>query len=212
MAVSFFFVGFKRELLVGELSEVRKVKLPIVAAFKSMLLSERNDKNLHGSKYRIETLKSVESVSDKVIFLLQSFKDKLQHLVNYLIMLIFAFANAGIAITAIKGALAIGRVTYAVVHRLIIGKRSGIFVSAALPIMCKWIPKPNDITYLRLAGVFLLGGIGFTVSLFVANLSFGEYLKLLNRVQLGVLLSAVTSSGIFGFLVLRQVLPRELAK
>ena len=175
------------------------------------LLPERSDKNLHWSKYEIEILKSVESASDKVISPLQSFEDKLQHLVNYLIMPIFAFANAGIAITATEGAPTIGMVTYAVALGLIIGKLVGIFIFTAVPMVCKWIPMPKDFSYTRLAGVSLLGGIGFTVSLFIANLSFGEYPDLLNQAKLGVLLGTVTS-GILGFLVLQKVLPRNPAK
>lgn len=171
------------------------------------LLPERNDKNMQWSKYEIEILKSVESASDKVISPLQSFEDKLKHLVNYLIIPIFAFANAGIAITATEGVPAIGTVTYAVALGLVLGKLIGIFVFTALPILCRWIPRPNDLSFTRLAGVSLLGGIGFTVSLFIANLSFGEYPELLNQAKLGVLLGTVIS-GILGFLVLRKILPR----
>lgn len=175
------------------------------------LLPEKDDKSLHWSKYEIEILKSVESASDKVISPLQSFEDRLKHLVNYLIIPIFAFANAGIAITATNGIPAIGTVTMAVALGLVLGKLIGIFVFTAVPIVCKWIPMPNDLSYLRLAGISLLGGIGFTVSLFIANLSFGEYPELLNQAKLGVLLGTVIS-GIIGFLVLRHVLPRNLAE
>lgn len=175
------------------------------------LLLEKDDKSLYWSKYEIEILKSVESASDKVISPLQSFEDRLKHLVNYLIIPIFAFANAGIAITATNGIPAIGTVTMAVALGLVLGKLIGIFVFTAVPIVCKWIPMPNDLSYLRLAGISLLGGIGFTVSLFIANLSFGEYPELLNQAKLGVLLGTVIS-GIIGFLVLRHVLPRNLAE
>ena len=58
------------------------------------------------------------------------------------------------------------------------------------------------------AGVSLLGGIGFTVSLFIANLSFaGEYPDLLNQAKFGVLLGTIVA-GMLGYMVLNAVLPK----
>ena len=63
-----------------------------------------------------------------------------------------------------------------------------------------------------MAGVSLLGGIGFTVSLFIANLSFGETDEiLLNQAKLGVLIGTVLA-GILGYVVLRMTLPKEEAE
>ena len=64
----------------------------------------------------------------------------------------------------------------------------------------------------NVAGVSLLGGIGFTVSLFIANLSFGETDEiLLNQAKLGVLIGTVLA-GILGYVVLRMTLPKEEAE
>lgn len=68
---------------------------------------------------------------------------------------------------------------------------------------------PMGMTWKNLAGVSLLGGIGFTVSLFIANLSFGSTdPALLNQAKLGVLGGSVIA-GLFGLLVLFKVLPKR---
>lgn len=68
---------------------------------------------------------------------------------------------------------------------------------------------PAGMNWRNIAGVSLLGGIGFTVSLFIANLSFaGEYPELLNQAKFGVLLGTILA-GISGYVVLNKVLPRE---
>ena len=67
---------------------------------------------------------------------------------------------------------------------------------------------PAGMNWKNIAGVSLLGGIGFTVSLFIANLSFASnYPELLNQAKLGVLLGTVLA-GILGYIVLNAVLPK----
>lgn len=68
---------------------------------------------------------------------------------------------------------------------------------------------PLGANWKSIAGVSLLGGIGFTVSLFIANLSFAEdYPNLLNQAKSGVLLGTIIA-GILGYVVLNMVLPKK---
>ena len=67
---------------------------------------------------------------------------------------------------------------------------------------------PKGVNWKGLAGISLLGGIGFTVSLFIANLSFGDNLVLLNQAKLGVILGTIIS-GIAGYIVLHLALPKK---
>ena len=77
-----------------------------------------------------------------------------------------------------------------------------------LSIKSKLVPMPAGMDWKNIAGVSLLGGIGFTVSLFVANLSFaGDHPELLNQAKFGVLVGTIVA-GILGYVVLNLVLPK----
>jgi Na+/H+ antiporter len=122
-------------------------------------------------------------------------------------MPLFAFANAGIVFSGGGGEI-VGRVTFAVCAGLLLGKFLGIFTFTWIAVRTKIVLMPKGMCWKNLAGVSLLGGIGFTVSLFIANLSFaGINSTLLNQAKLGIIGGTVLS-GILGYLVLYKVLPR----
>uniref|UniRef100_UPI003FF0A0EE Na+/H+ antiporter NhaA n=1 Tax=Phocaeicola sp. TaxID=2773926 RepID=UPI003FF0A0EE len=157
---------------------------------------------------QIDILKSIESASDRVISPLQFMEDRMHGMVNYLIMPLFAFANAGITLSGTEGAVA-GPVTYAIVIGLVLGKSVGIYLFTWLAVRSRVTALPQGMNWQNVAGVSLLGGIGFTVSLFIANLSFGETDEvLLNQAKLGVLVGTVLA-GVLGYVVLRYVLPKQ---
>ena len=157
---------------------------------------------------QIDVLKSIESASDKVISPLQFMEDRMHGMVNYLIMPLFAFANAGITLSGGGGEIA-GMVTYAVVLGLVLGKFVGIYLFTWLAVRMRVTSLPQGMDWKNVAGVSLLGGIGFTVSLFIANLSFGASDEiLLNQAKLGVLAGTVLA-GILGYIVLHVVLPSK---
>lgn len=155
---------------------------------------------------QIATLKLVEHASDRVISPLQSLEDNLHGMVNFVILPLFAFANAGVVLSG--GGSLVGDVSIAVAVGLLLGKFVGIFLFTWLAIKSRLVLMPSGMNWKNLAGVSLLGGVGFTVSLFIANLSFaGEYPELLNQAKLGVL-SGTIIAGILGYIVLRIVLPK----
>ena len=78
------------------------------------------------SKMQINVLKSIESSSDRVISPLQSLEDSLHGMVNYIILPLFAFANAGVSLTADHGGLEVGMATWAVLAGLLAGKFAGL--------------------------------------------------------------------------------------
>lgn len=154
------------------------------------------------SKEQISRLKSIESASDRVISPLQSLEDSLHAPVNYIIMPLFAFANAGVTLIGNNGTLDVGPITLAIFMGLVVGKFLGIFFFSLLAVRLRLSALPEGMTYTNLAGVSLLGGIGFTVSLFIANLTFKPGSELLNQAKMGIVAGTFVA-GILGILMLK---------
>jgi NhaA family Na+:H+ antiporter len=156
---------------------------------------------------QIAILKKVEDASDYVISPLQSLENNLHGVVNFLILPLFAFANAGVMFSS-EGTV-VGTVSIAVATGLLLGKFLGIFSFTWMAIKSKLVPMPDGMNWANIAGVSLLGGVGFTVSLFIASLSFSEaYPALLNQAKFGVLFGTVLS-GTLGYVVLRSALRKK---
>ena len=99
---------------------------------------------------------------------------------------LFAFANAGVVFSG-SGSI-VGDVSIAVAAGLLLGKFLGIYLFTWLAVKSGVALMPAGMNWKNIAGVSLLGGIGFTVSLFIANLSFAdEYPELLNQAKFGCL-------------------------
>lgn len=164
------------------------------------------------NKDQMNWLKEIESDSDKVISPLQDMEDSLHPLVNYIIIPLFAFANAGIYFGDMSLDQLFHGIAPAIIVGLVAGKFIGIFAASALCILLKWAPMPRGASWFSLASVAMLGGIGFTVSLFIANLSFsgpGAHLaELLNDSKLGILVGSLLA-GILGWVALHFSLPEE---
>lgn len=164
------------------------------------------------NKDQMNWLKEIESASDKVISPLQDMEDSLHPVVNYIIVPLFAFANAGIYFGDLQFNALFHGVAPAIILGLVLGKFLGIFLFTWICIKLKWAPMPEDCNYKQLAAISMLGGIGFTVSLFIANLSFGTgdpYLsQLLNNAKLGILVGSFLA-GFLGWLLLYLTLPKH---
>lgn len=156
---------------------------------------------------QINILKSIESASDRVISPLQSLEDEIHGLVNYIILPLFAFANAGIVLNLGEGLhLEFSTLTVAIALGLVVGKFVGIYLFTWLAIKLRLSSLATGMTWTNLTGICLLGGIGFTVSLFIANLSFGDQAEMLEQAKLGVLAGTLIA-GVLGYLVLHITLP-----
>ena len=119
---------------------------------------------------------------------------------RYLIMPVFALANAGVALGGGAARSVVAPVSLGVICGLVIGKPIGIVLFSWLATRTRLAAMLDGIGWRQIVGVGMLGGIGFTMSLFIANLAFGEA-PALETAKVGILLASVVS-GIAGAIVL----------
>ena len=123
-------------------------------------------------------------------------------------MPLFAFANAGITLLDMSPADLFEGVSLAIIISLVLGKLLGIWLFSFATVKLRIAPAPEGADWTMMAGVAAMGGIGFTVSLFIANLSFPGSPELLNLSKLGIVAGSVISA-LLGMAVLRFSLPKK---
>ena len=159
-------------------------------------------------------LKEVESASDKVISPLQDLEDSLHPIVNYFILPLFAFANAGIFLLDMAPASVFEGISLSVILGLVLGKFIGILLFSWITVKLKWAPMPAHSNWHMMSSMAMLGGIGFTVSIFIATLTFNAadpaQLELLSHAKLGIVVGSLLS-GIIAFIWLHLTLPKGVA-
>lgn len=165
-------------------------------------------------KEQMNWLKEVESASDKVISPLQDLEDSLHPIVNFFIVPLFAFANAGILLLGMEPASIFEGISLAVMVSLIAGKFLGILTFSWLTVRLGLAPMPAHANWHMMASTAMLGGIGFTVSLFIATLSFDAAVPaqaaLLDHAKLGIVGGSLIA-GIIAFVWLHFTLPHGVA-
>lgn len=166
----------------------------------------------------IQDLRAIESASDHLISTLQDTEDVLRNPISMLIIPIFAFANAGVCFEGMSVDNITQGVGLAVFMGLVIGKFAGVMLACWLSIKARLVQLPDGATWPTLAGIAMLCGIGFTVSMFMAELSYPmdlegqspEVMRLfLNDAKLGILCGTVTSA-LLGCLILHKTLPKKI--
>ncbi len=164
------------------------------------------------NKDQLNWLKEVESASDKVISPLQELEDSLHPIVNNLIVPLFAFANAGIYLLDMAPGSVVEGISLAIICGLVFGKFLGILGFSWITVRLGLAPMPSRCDWKMMASIAMLGGIGFTVSLFIANLSFSagtpHDVYLLNHSKVGIVVGSIFA-GLLGFVSLHHFLPSE---
>ena len=163
-------------------------------------------------KNDIHRLKSIESAADKMISPLQALEDNLHGIVSFLVIPLFVFANAGIDLSQMSFNCLFSGVALVIMVSLVAGKFIGVFSFSWLAVKMNVVRLPKNTTWSAFAGVCMICGIGFTVSMFIADLSYSSDVisnsGLLEEAKLGVLAGS-TISALLGVALLGRYLPRE---
>ena len=130
---------------------------------------------------------------------------KLEHAISpyvaFMIMPLFAFANAGVSLQGLSLTSLLQPVPLGILLGLFIGKQVGVMIFSFVAVKLGAAQMPDNASWLSLYGVSILTGIGFTMSLFVGNLAFSENIQYIDGVKIGVLAGSLLST-LFGYFIL----------
>jgi NhaA family Na+:H+ antiporter len=159
------------------------------------------DNELPSSDQR-DAVYSLESAAEALLSPLARLEHLLHPWVAYVVIPVFALANAGVALSggaldAVSGSLGLG-----VILGLVLGKQVGVMLFAWLAVKLGFATLPGEASWKQLYGVACLCGIGFTMSLFIGDLAFTEP-EMLDAAKTAILVASVVA-GLWGWIVLSR--------
>jgi NhaA family Na+:H+ antiporter len=154
------------------------------------------------TKNQLAAIDELEDISEKTAPPLQYLEHSLHGWVSYVIMPLFAFANAGV-VFSVGGDFNFS-LSSNIAIALVLGKALGIFGISFLAIKLKISELPKNVSFKMLAGISILGGLGFTMSLFINNLAFTDQ-GMIDAAKMGVLIGSLVA-GTLGYIVLKVAL------
>ena len=170
-----------------------------------MVFKKRNNPFLTKEEQHIVT--AIKETCEHYEPPLQSLEKSLHPWVIFLILPVFALSNTGVLIgsnffSEITSAAGLG-----ITFGLVAGKPIGILLFSWLAYKMKMASLPENVKWLNILGVGFLGGIGFTMALFVASLAFTQ-IELINNAKISILFASLIA-GIAGYLILWKTLPEK---
>jgi len=143
---------------------------------------------------------------------LRTLEHDLHAVVAFLVLPVFAFANAGISFNGVGIDQLFHNVSIGIALGLFVGKQVGIFGFCWLVVKLKLVKLPANMNWGSLFGIAALCGIGFTMSLFIGALAFEKNdQNMLFDERLGIVIGSLVS-GLFGYLILAKALPNKAQK
>jgi len=158
------------------------------------------------TKTQIEGIDELEDWTGKVQSPLQLLEHKLHNWVAFLIMPLFALSNAGVSFQG--GGSLDSKLGGIIVISLVVGKLIGVTLLSWLGVKLRFAELPEGVNFKQVIGISLLAGVGFTMSIFVANLAFYGNAYLLDSAKAGILIGSLIA-GISGYMVLRMSSPKK---
>jgi Na+:H+ antiporter, NhaA family len=165
--------------------------------YVAQLVSRPTDADLEAAE-----VLSIEEQLEDLEAPLTRFVHLLHPMVAFGIMPLFALVNSGVRLGAEAAAALWTAVPMGAALGLFVGKQMGIFLTTFAAVKLKLAPMPGNAPFRKLYGVAIVGGVGFTVALFVAQLSYPGHAELLDQAKIGILAGSLVS-GVVGFLFLR---------
>ncbi|MBI4428631.1 MAG: Na+/H+ antiporter NhaA [Ignavibacteriales bacterium] len=172
---------------------------------RKVLNEFQNDRRVgktHLTSHQLNVIGSLEEKAEDVQPPMQRLEHGLHPWVSYFIMPVFALANAGVAIDTAMLSSLMNPVAVGVALGLVFGKQIGITAFSWVAVRSGLASLPSGVSWSHIYGAGWLGGIGFTMSLFIAGLAFGES-ALLNIAKVGIL-GASLMAGIVGYVLLSR--------
>jgi NhaA family Na+:H+ antiporter len=161
------------------------------------------------SNEQLHAVDELEYAVRKVRSPLQYIEHQFHGFVSMFILPVFALSNAGVTLMSHAGGVVFTGVSISIAISLILGKAIGISLFSWLAVKLKFAVKPKKSSWLSFIGLGFLGGIGFTMSIFIASLAYqGE---LLNEAKIGIFVGSIIS-GLVGFFLLKYSLKKDEQK
>lgn len=162
---------------------------------------------LHGDwearQHRTEEIRKLQYAAREAVSPLEYLEYLLHPWVGFVIMPLFALANAGVILNLDAFT---SSVAWAIVAALFLGKPLGVLLLSWLVVQTGYVKLPQGVNWLALAGGGCLAGIGFTMAIFIDTLAFKGYAELLAEAKVGILAGSVFSA-VVGMLLLIYNLP-----
>jgi len=189
-----FTIPIKRRLNTKSFSES-------LASISSKIVTKSGSGENHLlSKEEIYCVENLDDLTGEVRSPLQHLEHKLHNWIAYLILPIFAFANAGVAIST-GSDFNLSLITTITIS-LVVGKFVGVALFSYMGIRFKLTELPSGAKFKQILGISAIAGVGFTMSIFIDNLAFGNDLISLNSAKVGIILGSIIS-GVMGYFILR---------
>lgn len=189
-----FSIPIRKKIKIAHFQENMQEALD---SFKTV--SEKDQPQFILTEGQIGAVSTIGELAEKVQSPLQELENKLHGWVAFLIMPIFAFANAGVLINAASFSN-IG-LSLIIAASLVFGNTIGIGLFSWIAIKLKLSSLPQHTSFAQLASVAVIGGVGFTMSLFITNLAFEDQ-AMIDTSKIGILLGSLVA-GLAGYYLLK---------
>lgn len=162
---------------------------------------EGDETPLVAQKDYITTVSSLSKISKQAVPPATRLEHKLYPWVYFLILPLFALTNADVAVTGLDFATVTSSpVVLGVFCGLVLGKPIGIMLLSFITVKTRIASLPEFVTWRHMLGAAVLGGVGFTMAIFVANLAYADAM-LVTEAKLSILVAS-TVAGVIGFVLL----------